>query len=215
MPSDSKSSRRTTSAVQVNVTPPSFGRNPRAAPDGVRLDGGRKIGQKNVRPPTVAPASVVFGRVVADAPADDLEKGSQEPEVFISREDAQHIRQAMEQRRNSEIPLFGALTTAQIALVALAASQSGKDSAHPTARFCGLAAIVLFVTYAAVVVMIEIQNRRNRRVYGKYETQVRGEKDFELYGFWKSAVMSWAAWPVVAAAVITVLLVWTTADLGW
>ncbi len=129
----------------------------------------------------------------------------------ILREDAQHHRQAMEQRRNVEITLFGALITAQIALVALAASQVSRKSAHPTARFCGAAGIILFAVYVATVTMIEVQNKKNRDVYAPYEA---GD-NYESYGFCRNVVRSWAAWPVAAALPITALLVWTMVDFGW
>jgi hypothetical protein len=127
-----------------------------------------------------------------------------------ARAKAEHHRQAMEQRRNVEITLFGALVTSQIALMALAASQAQKTSAHVTARFSGVVGIVLLLTYLAMCLRIEVLNRIDRAIYAKWETGSsiqEGNRAFIL--------RSWAAWPMVPAVIITGVLVWSTMSLGW
>lgn len=116
----------------------------------------------------------------------------------------------MDQRRTVEITLFAALVTSQIALMALAASQVQKSSAHVTARFSGLVGLVLFMTYAAMVLPIEFLNRGDRAVYAAWESGTTAEMSSREF-----MSRSWAAWPVPSSALITVVLVWSTVLLGW
>ena len=127
------------------------------------------------------------------------------------RERAQHHRSAMESRRTIEMTFFAATVTAQLALVALAASQVGKPSDHVVARFSGLTGIVLTLTYVALVLAAEVNNSRDRAKYREYEVKSGDRRDSWV----QTLRRSWAGWPVISSLAIGVLLVWTTIDLGW
>jgi hypothetical protein len=142
----------------------------------------------------------------ADPPAalpPDRTEVRQEPAP--EREAAAYRRRSMEQRRNIEITIFGALVTAQITLVALVASNAGKPASHVVSRFAGIVGVTLFATYVAIIIAIEVRNRADRHAYARWEVNRATEESL-----WESFRRSWAAWPAVGAAVITAALVWAT-----
>jgi len=114
----------------------------------------------------------------------------------------------MEQRRNIEITVFGALVSAQIALVALMASNSDKSASHVIARYAAIVGLILFATYLGMIAAIEVRNRSDRQAYAQWET---GRSTSE--SAWETARRSWAAWPVAGAALLTATLVWTAINL--
>lgn len=127
----------------------------------------------------------------------------------VNREDASYRRHSMEQRRNIEITVFGALVTAQIALIALAASNSSKTTSHVVSQFVAIVSITLFATYASMIVALELRNRADRWAYEHWELNRTNPESF-----WETCRRSWAAWPTVGAAVITAATVWAAIELG-
>ncbi len=142
---------------------------------------------------------------VPDFAHDQLRRGR---ERSTDRTEADYRRRSMEQRRNIEITVFGALVTGQIALTALAASSAGKPASHVISRFAAIVGITLFATYTAMIIAIEVRNRADRQAYQRWEVN-RATKET----LWESLRRSWAAWPILGAAVITAALVWTTSGL--
>jgi hypothetical protein len=116
----------------------------------------------------------------------------------------------MEQRRNIEITVFGALVTAQIALIALAASNADKTTAHVVSQFVAITGITLFAIYASMIMALEVRNRADRWAYEHWELN-------RMYpeSFWETCRRSWAAWPTVGAAVITAAMVWAAIGLSF
>lgn len=107
----------------------------------------------------------------------------------------------MEQRRTVEIGLFGALTSFQIALAALALGQAGKATQGRAAWFAAASPVMLWLLYAAMTVTIEILNRNNRHGYLSYEAPSAPPPNV-----WDDVKRSWAAWPIVAAFVDEIFL---------
>ncbi|MEX2255750.1 MAG: hypothetical protein WEC34_09955 [Acidimicrobiia bacterium] len=118
------------------------------------------------------------------------------PEDVAKRE-----RAAMEQRRTIEISLFGALTSFQIALAALALGRSDTKSAEPTYWFVAVTSVVLLVLYVLVVVKIEILNADSR----KHWLEIERPGIRPRTGMAQVRTM-WAAWPVGPAIFIGVAL---------
>jgi hypothetical protein len=108
----------------------------------------------------------------------------------------------MEQRRTIEIGLFGALTSFQIALAALAVGQSGKPTVRAASWFAGVSSGVLWLAYLLIVLRIEQLNRQDRMLYSRYETPGAAL----THPSW-DVRRSWAAWPIVPATVIQAALV--------
>jgi hypothetical protein len=127
----------------------------------------------------------------------------------VSRENASYRRRSMEQRRNIEIAVFGALVTAQIALITLDASNSGKATSHVISQFVAIVGITLFVTYASMILALEIRNRADRWSYEHWELNRTDPESI-----WETFRRSWAAWPTVGAAVITAATVWAAIGLS-
>jgi hypothetical protein len=127
----------------------------------------------------------------------------------VTREDASYRRRSMEQRRNIEISVFGALITAQIALIALAASNAEKSTSHVVSWFVAITGVTLFATYTAMIAALEARNRADRWAYEHWELH-RADPE----SFWETCRRAWAAWPIVGGAVITGALVWGAIELS-
>jgi heme/copper-type cytochrome/quinol oxidase subunit 2 len=115
----------------------------------------------------------------------------------------------MEQRRNIEITVFGALVTGEIALVALAATNAGKPSSPAVSTFAATVGITLFIVYTAMIIAIETRNRADRHAYARWEMGRTTEEPL-----WETIRRAWAAWPIAAAFVITLAAAWTTIWIG-